>query len=119
MARTRGSSNAFHMDDGELLDKEGKPIPTVPVRGVIHMDDGELVPVVTKEAPEPIAAVLTRVAFLCDRTTWHKSMEAFDAMLLMDMYMGGLTVTLTSDEAMKLHPNARQHFRRVVLPVEE
>lgn len=118
MARTRGASGAFHMDDGELLDKEGKPIPTAPTRPtLIHMDDGEIVHPSVPQEPVPVAPIACE--WLCDRTTWHRNMSGYEAMLLLDMYMGGLTVTLAPEVQAKLPADARQHFRRVVKKLEE
>jgi hypothetical protein len=96
MARTRGASGAFHQDDGELLDKEGKPIPTTSLTPkLIHMDDGEIVP----PAPKPVLApvsVNAATAYLCDRTTWQKTMEAVEALELIGILVGGpLSATLT------------------------
>lgn len=120
MARTRGASTAFHQDDGEVLDKWGKTIPPTPVRGaptVVHMDDGELVS--PPAATDPVAAMPMAYEWLCDRTTWHRSMEAYEAMILMDLYTGGLSVKLSPDDFARLSPDARRHFRRVAKKVEE
>ena len=119
MARTRGASTAFHQDDGEVLDKWGKTIP--PTRGaptVLHMDDGELVP--PPVSPEPVQ-VTAPVAYewLCDHSTWHRSMDAFEAMMLMDLYTGGLSVKLAPESFALLSPDARRHFRRVAKKPEE
>jgi hypothetical protein len=113
MARTRGASGAFHQDDGELLDKDGKPIPTEPVRpALIHMDDGEIgAPPVKAVEPPPRPLAWD---YLCDRTTWARDMGGFEALLILEVATGApLTMTLSRDKWAMLPPDARRHFRRV------
>ena len=103
-----------------MLDKWGKTIPPTPVRGaptVLHMDDGELVAPPVEQEREPVAPIAYE--WLCDRTTWHRSMDAFEAMMLMDLYTGGLGTTLSQEDFARLSPDARRHFRRVAKKVEE
>lgn len=119
MARTRGASNAFHQDDGELVDKEGKPISTAPHRpvGVLHMDDGEIVPPAPKEvAPAPVS-VSAALAFQSDAVSWQRNMEAWEAMRLLSLMLGGLSITIAPAQWAELPADVRRHFRRVAAPV--
>jgi hypothetical protein len=122
MARTRGASSAFgvaHLDDGELLDKEGKPIPTgAGAPKLQHMDDGEIVLPAPKAAPPPVS-VTAASAYRCDRTTWARDMQAVEALLLLELFLGDeLTATVKPEVWAKLHPDVRRHFRRVMEPAE-
>lgn len=137
MARTHGASNRFHQDDGVVLGKGGVPIPTTPIRGiptmhphgspspnVQHMDDGEIVPPVVT-APVASAPVATTYVFECNKTTWQRNMDGFQAMHLLNAMLGNLlgselSVTLTYEQVQSLPPDVRWHFRRktIVAPVE-
>lgn len=113
MARTRGASAAFHMDDGELLDKEGKAInPLRAASTVMHMDDGEIV------LPAAVVQEVREYQFLCDSTTWNRNMEAFEAMHLLNVLIGDLSTRLDMADFMKLPADVRRHFRRVPKSVE-
>lgn len=112
MARTRGAS-AFHQDDGQLLDKEGKPMPTDPAAFAVAMARpvADAVPM-----PPPRREI---VSYITDRESWHRSMDGFEAIRLLDLILGGLSLEVTAEEAANLPPDVRRHFRRVVRPVEQ
>jgi hypothetical protein len=113
MSRTRGASNAFHQDDGVVLDKEGKPIPTGRPVGVIHMDDGEIVPPPEKPAPASVSPSAA-LSFVCDRSTWRRDMDGYEALHLLEVMMGApMTATLTPEQFVQLPADVRRHFRRV------
>ena len=125
MARTRNASAAFHRDAGQALDKEGKPLnvnphgaPTLPpiAPKLLHMDDGEIVPPKPKDAPPAPVSVSSASAYLCDRTTWQRNMEAFEALLLIEALVGPMSVTLTPEQWSARPPDARRHFRRIQAP---
>jgi hypothetical protein len=110
MARTRGAS-AFHQDDGELLDNEGKPIPT----GREAFAAAMLAPV-TVAQPEAVQPE-TVISYVTDRAAWHRSMDGFEAIRLLDLLLGGLSLEMSADEVANLPADVRRHFRRVVKPV--
>lgn len=131
MARTHDASpsrqptSRFHQDDGVVLGKGGEPIQTTPVRGIttlnphgvpaneapalIHMDDGEL-------APPPVPPA-TEFVWVCDKTTWQRAMDGWQAMHLLEVILGPLSVTLTDEQARKLPADTRWHWRRRAVPV--
>ena len=80
------------------------------------MDDGEIVPPKPKEAPPAPVSVSSASAYLCDRTTWQRNMEAFEALLLIEALVGPMSVTLTPEQWSALPPDARRHFRRIQAP---
>jgi hypothetical protein len=107
MARTRGASHSFHQDDGVLLDKEGKPVDPFARRDALPAVQSQPVPAAPVEPPKP-------ARYLCDESTWSRSMDAFDAMLLMQVYLGEkFSVEMDAEKLATLHPNARQHFRKL------
>ena len=111
MARTRGAStNALHMDDGELLDKEGKPIPT----GIGHIErmtaQAAVQPATVPAAPPPRPEI---TGYACSLGSLHRSMDAYDLACILDIVLGGLSCTVTPEEWRMLHANVRQHFRPV------
>jgi hypothetical protein len=109
MARTRGAS-AFHQDDGVLLDREGKPIPTEALRTPAPAMEAlmrEPEPAAPPEPPRP-------ARFICNQHTWGRGMDGYQALLLLQIFMGDtFAVELSAEEFSQLNPNARQHFRRV------
>jgi hypothetical protein len=134
VARTHGAGTLKpeYGDGGVVLGKGGVPIPTTPTRGiptlnphgqptgpalvqpeggVIHMDDGELVPPPPK--PVPVEYV-----YRCDRTTWQRNMDGYQALHLLSVMLGPLSATLTHEEIMRLPADVRWHFRKVVKPAE-
>lgn len=124
MARTHGASqnsqptSRFHQDDGIVLGKGGESIPTSPMRGIpalnpheapvlVHVDDGVLA-----ETPR----VPTEFVWVCDKTTWQRNMDGWVMMHILDAMMGPLVATLTDEQARKLPPDCRWHFRRREVP---
>jgi len=111
MARTRGSSHAFHQDDGELLDKEGKPIPTEALRSPeAALAALAATPEPTPEEPpaEPLPAL-----WRCDRTSWSRDMDGFEALHILELLMGEIVIEADADRFNTLNPNVRRHFRKV------
>src|ERR1700732_4721628 len=106
MARTHGASGRFHMDDGVLVDKHGIPMPTTPLRGIPaaamppakRADDPPLPP--APVAPEAVAP--TEYAFLCDKTTWQRNMDGYEALHLLNVMLGDLSATVTPEQLSKL-----------------
>lgn len=117
MARTRGASNVIHADDGELLDKEGKPIPvtahgTATWTGVAQQPNPDVVP----QAPDsdPSAAEHIVSCYRCDERTVQRNMDARDLFMLLGLILGQpLSMDLSEEQFRGLHPDLRQHFRRV------
>ncbi len=109
MARTRGSSNAvIHDDDGELLDKEGKPIDPV----AHHASVGDPIEIVTPpEVPEPVVSMVVHVA---DERSLRRDMEAWELGQLLTLIMGPWSVRVPDADFMKLSPDIRRHFVRTV-----
>lgn len=135
MARTRGSSNVFHDDDGELLDKDGKPISPHAHHGAIQETQAsEIVPV----APAAPAAT-TRIVFVLDKTTIRRDADAWELAQMFDLYLGQwgrlltdrefeglssgeqrhgkISARMPEAEFMKLPADVRRHFMRAVEPV--
>lgn len=132
MARTHAAGTVrFHQDDGVVLGKGGVPIPTTPTRGipalyphgqpvVQHMDEGEIVAPPSK--PEPVVSTPTAYEWRCDRTTWGRSLDGFQALHLLGAMMEKLlgielSVVLTDEEARKLPADTRWHFKRQIQKV--
>ena len=113
MARTRGASNALHMDDGELVDREGKPLPTG--IGAVERAAKAAQPV----ALPPAGAPPRPVRYVMNLKTLHRSMDAYDLAVLLDMIMGGLSHEISPTEYAAMHGNIRQHFRPVMAAVED
>lgn len=124
MARTRGVSGNFS-DGGELLGKGGEPIPVNPIRGVSALNphgapqkaiQGEVI------APEPVAA--PEYAYVCDKTTWQRNMDGWQALhllnvMLKDMIGDDLSATLGYEAFSRLPSDIRWHFKRkVVTPMD-
>ena len=116
MSRTRGASGVIHADDGELLDKDGKPLPVTAVRnvpsqtwtGVPGQANPDPVPAV-ELPPEPPAPTVWR----CDVTTMQRNMEAIDLAKILALVLGGISIDLDDEQFRTLHADQRQHFRRV------
>jgi hypothetical protein len=124
MARTH-QLPAEYGDGGIVLGKGGEPIPTTPTRGVPtlnphgapvqHMDDGEIVPAPPK--PEPAAPV--EYEYYCDRTTWQRNMDGWQALQLLGLMLGGLSCVLSQEDFSRVPADCRWHMkRRVKAPVE-
>lgn len=126
MARTHAAQphpntgGRFHQDDGILLGKGGEPLPTTPTRGVPtltphvqHMDDGELI--APPKPPEP--APVQESVYVCDKTTWQRNMDGYQALHLLDLMLGGLSVTLTPEQFAQVKPDIRWHMRKRPKPV--
>lgn len=103
MARTRGASMTGIQDpDGELIDKDGKPIRQMP--GGIMVEEEPPPPPVYDPVP-PI------VRYMCNETTIRRDLDAYSLMKLLFIAMGGhLEIELTPEEWHKLPPDAKQHF---------
>lgn len=102
MSRTRGASNArIQSEDGELIDKEGKPVSG----GVMVMEE--------ERPPEPLPGP-TR--YICNGATLRRDLDAWTLAKLLEIAMGGaaLEVSISPDDFRQLHPDVRQHFRPVV-----
>lgn len=115
MSRTRGADGG-----GELLGKDGKPLPTTreaALQAAAIMDDGRAS--IMEPRPELAPVVPQTFEYLCDRTTWHKSANPWDVLMLLDMYLGGLTTQLAPEAFSKLSPDVRRHFRRVMVERDE
>ncbi len=102
MARTRGASLGIQRADGELIDKEGKPV---------HVAGGTAV--MEEERPQPSPGP-TR--YICNGATLRRDMDAWTLAKLLELAMGGaaLEISITPEECNRLHPDVRQHFRPVV-----
>lgn len=113
MARTRGiqpgTTGAYHVDDGELLDKEGKPIPTVAHQG----GPSPVAAAETEPPPEPPAEPAGPVRYYCDARTLSRNMDGYEAVLLIDALMGLLPADIEAEKWAALPADLRQHFRRV------
>jgi hypothetical protein len=136
MARTHAAgpsvqtTSRFHQDyadGGVVTGKGGEPIPTSPLRGVttlnphgdgspvVHVDDGVLVELAPR-APE------TELRFMCDKTTWGRNMDGWQALHLLNAMLKEtlgieLAMNLSEPEARKLPPDTRWHFKRVNMSV--
>ena len=102
MARTRGASiPGIQSVDGELIDKEGKPIPS---GGVAVLEE--------ERPPQPVGP--TR--YICNGATLRRDLDAWTLAKLLEIAMGGaaLEISITPEECNRLHPDIRQHFRPVV-----
>lgn len=104
----------IHADDGELLDKEGQPIPTTAQRQTWTGVAGQPNPEPPADAePEPVIERPPAV-FRCDGATVQRNMEARDLFLLLGLVLGGpLEIELDEAAFSRLSPDVRQHFRRV------
>lgn len=97
MARTRGASQAWDRPN------------------LIHMDDGEVGPRPVAPAPEPPRQRQV-IGYRLDKTTLHRSLEAYDLALLLDKIIeGGLSLEVSPDEyRTDISPNLRVHFRAIL-----
>lgn len=139
MARTRDASKAFHDDDGVVLGKGGVPLSPIPLGydgrvpldkqgnaispsaahlAVVRKMSGDTV--VRGPGAEPVPQARQPVAYRSDRTTWSRSMEAFDLAMLLDLALRdpgklgeGLVVELTPEDYARLSGNMRLHFKPV------
>lgn len=103
MARTRGASNAvIQSADGELIDKEGKPINPAATTAVLEEE----------RPPEPPRGP-TR--YICNGATLRRDLDAWTLAKLLEIAMGGaaLEISISPEDCNRLHPDVRQHFRPV------
>ena len=114
MSRTRGAgqiAEAFHQDDGELLDKEGKPIPTTREAALAHLapqPEGHHVDAAKVEA-EP----LKPVEYICNQSTWSRDMDGYEALKLLEILAGAkMEAKVSAEELGKMPADVRRHFRR-------
>ena len=136
MAHTRGiradGVGARHMDDGELLDKEGKPINPIAhqsgetwtgVPGQVLPDADAVARFYagsTLDAPGPVLSDQSMpiveakpVKYRCDATTILRDMDGWMAFRLMDLALGGLSVTLDEEAYRRLAADLKINFRQV------
>lgn len=122
---TNNSTSRFHQDNGVVTGKGGVPLPTSPLRGVtalnphgsgvVHVDDGEII--------EPAPKVEAVYEWVCDKTTWQRNMDGWQALHLLNAMLSSmlgseLGAVLTQEQVQKLPPDVRWHFkRRVVVSV--
>ena len=108
MSRTRGASQ-FHQDDGVVLDKEGKPIPTGREEAIVALETQSADVVTPPPAPpEPIGPIKYR----CNKHTWQRDMDGYEAVQLLDILLGGLAAELDFEDWAKLPADVRRHWRR-------
>lgn len=111
MARTRGTS-LIHQDDGELLDKEGNPIPVEALRSPEAAMAALAVPPEPETSPEPPPPPADPV-YRCDSSTCQRDMNGWELIRVLDLMLGGLSLEMGAAEFSGLHPDVRRHFRRV------
>lgn len=127
MARTHGASAFITLADGVVLGKDGEPIPTTPTRGIPALHPhGAPAPTPAAATPEYLDAprppeAETEVVFRCDKTTWGRNMDGWQAMHLLNAMMKAmfgreLAVTLTEPEARQLPSDTRWNFKRETRP---
>lgn len=122
MARTRGASQAFHRDDGELIDKEGKPLPTGLDQAaqhdatpkLIHMDDGEIVPPAPKQPPAAPVSISAASSYHCDLGTCRRDLDAYEMLHLVALAFGGFSIDMTPEQFALQKADVRRHFKRIV-----
>lgn len=98
MARTRG---IVPYGDGELLDKEGKPIDPV----AHHVT----APPVAPEPPVVERAPDFRIIYVLDKTTIRRDCEAWELAQMFDIYLGPWGKMLTDREFEALTPGEQRH----------
>lgn len=117
MARTRGTSLVEHSDDGELLDKEGKPINPMAHgstwSGVSQQPNPDAEPVVEPPFPEGPHPEPEPGLFRCDVTTVQRDCDGWEAIRLLDVLLGGISAVISEDDFGKLRPDVRRHFKRI------
>ena len=101
MARTRGAA-LQHVDDGELLDKEGNPVSAEVLLS------GMPAPIVPAEPPKPSVPFRYR----CDPSTCERDMNGWELIRILDLIMGGVALEVDAETFGKLHPDVRRHMRR-------
>ncbi len=122
MARTRGASHGVtHMDDGQLLDKEGKPINPVAHQVVIpataDFDMTEAREVYAEQlsgaenAPRE-ALPAAPESYHCTMRTISKNIEGWEAVQLIDVLLGGIAMEITAEKYRELSADLRRHFMR-------
>jgi len=118
MARTRGIQGLAHMDDGEILDKEGKPVNPNPVgrstwSGVSQQANPEHVeaPVVEEGTEQPAVAV--EPVYRCDASSVQRDADGWEVVRLLDVIFGGLSREVGPEEFGRLSADVKRHFRRI------
>ena len=120
MARTRGATGVIHLDDGELLDKEGKPIDPI-ARHDIHREVDQAIaeleqlakdqgtPLPEMPPPTPVAA-----RYHIDASTCQRDMDGWELVRVLEILMGTpLEANLSAEEFGALPADVKRHFRRV------
>lgn len=103
MARTRGASGGvIHDDDGELLDREGKPINPV----AHHTSAPQAI---TPEPPPVAEAQATRIVYVLDKTTVRRDCDAWELAQMFDLYLGPWGKLLSDREFENLTPDEQLH----------
>lgn len=131
MARTRGASHEFHLDDGVLLGKDGTPIPTgLPAAldrqgnyispAAAHLVQPRNMPghmVVQGPGTQASAPIPAIVGYRANAASWARNMEAWELARLLDMAFqngdsldDGLMVDVTPEQFNKMEGNLRRHF---------
>lgn len=129
MARTRNASviahgGLIHVDDGELLDKEGKPINPIAhqsgetwtgVAGQTHPSASSVADMDQTAANQPPMPTIEAAPakYRCDANTILRDMDGWMAFRLMDLALGGLSVTLEENDFRRLAADLKLHFRPV------
>lgn len=97
--------------DGELIDKDGKPIRQMPNTPVSeHV-----------EAPQPVYEPVPPITrYVCTEATVRRDLDAYSLLKLLSLSMGGaLEIKLTPEEWRNLSPDAKQHFMPLRADVPE
>jgi hypothetical protein len=137
MAYTRGASRPIppggvaHMDDGELLDKEGRPIPTtghVVQPAAQQLDTRQLHIEPTPEdawterespaesilAPGPPPEPPPAPTWRCDASTMARDTTGWELAHLLGLFLGRpFVLELPDEELRRLPADVARHWRRV------
>lgn len=115
MARTRGAATGVtHDDDGELLDREGKPINPIAHHGAAPTDVAHV------EPPAPVEPEAQfQIVHLIDKTSIRRDCDAWELAQILELIMGEWSVRVPDAEFMRLAPDVRRHARRVREPISE
>jgi hypothetical protein len=109
--------------NGVIYGKGGEPIPVNPVRGIPSLTPhaalaaDPVTAVVGTDIPDPVALVKPTFEFYCDKTTWHRNMDGYQMMhvlnaMMQKMFGQELSLVLSEDEARQLPADCRLQFRR-------
>lgn len=117
MARTRGTSLVEHSDDGELLDKEGKPINPMAHgstwSGVSQQPNPDAEPVVEPPFPEGPHPEPEAQMFKCDITTIQRDCDGWEALRVLDLMLGGIGTVIDEATFGRLSADIKRHCRRI------